>query len=75
MASRKAEKKALKQREKFMQSSADWLSRALDQAKTGFEGAANQILSKKISGIMSGTVPIPISYEDSDQSPLKGKAA
>jgi len=75
MASRKAEKKALKQREKFMQSSADWLSRALDQAKTGFEGAANQILSNKISGIMSGTVPVPISYEDSDQSPLKGKAA
>jgi len=65
----------LKQREKFMQSSADWISRALDQAKTGFEGAANQILSKKISGIMSGTVPNPISYEDSDQSPLKGKAA
>ena len=75
MASSKPSKKKLKEMEKVMQNSADWLSRALDQAKTGFEAAADNILSEKISGILSGAIPVPISYEDSDQSPLKYKKA
>ena len=75
MASRKAEKKKQKEMEKCMQDSADWLSRALDKAKTGFEGAADHYLSEKISGILSGAIPIPYSYEESDQSPLKGNEA
>ena len=74
-ASSKPSKKKLKEMEKVMQNSADWLSRALDKAKTGFEDAADNILSEKTSGILSGAIPVPISYEDSDQSPLKYKKA
>ena len=68
-------KKELKKLEKAMQISQEWLSRALSKARTGFEGAANAYLSQQISGIMSGAIPVPISYEDGDQSPLKGKEA
>jgi len=31
-----------------------------------------QPIDSKISGILSGRVPVPVSYDDGDQSPLKG---
>ena len=32
----------------------------------------HEFVSKKISEILSGAIPVPVSYDDGDQSPLKG---
>ena len=40
------------------------------KAKSGFEDDADQFVSQKVRGILSGSIPVPTSYEDSDQSPV-----
>ena len=39
-----------------------------------FKAAYNpdEYVSRKVAGILSGSIPVPVSYDDGDQSPLSG---
>jgi len=62
--------KQLKETRKTWQKWSDKITNQAMKAKTGLEVDAANLVSQQVRGILSGSIPVPISYEDSDQSPL-----
>jgi len=62
--------KHYKETKKAWQKWSNEVTNKATKAKSGFEDDADQFVSQKVRGILSGSIPVPISYEDSDQSPV-----
>ena len=64
-------KKKLPDVRSAMQNFSDNFLESLQDIENGLEDKAEEILHKKIFGILSGAIPVPGSYEDSEQTPLE----
>ena len=70
----KKTKDMMKKMKKSMQSYADSLPDRADCLFDIIKAASNpdEYVSRKVAGILSGVIPVPVSYDDGDQSPLSG---
>ena len=71
----KKQKKLLKKTQFAMLSFSEALVESLRFEGNDLEGISDAWMKQKILGILDGSVPIPGSSEESDQSPLSGKDA
>ena len=72
--SRKRTKASLKKMKNSLQSFADAAPDYFD-SRFDIEMAASGVpeyVAKKVHDILSGVIPVPVSYDDGDQSPLYG---
>merc|ERR1719452_37143 len=65
----------MKKIKKSMQSYADALPERADCLEDILNAAYNpdEYVSRKVASILSGVIPVPVSYDDGDQSPLSGR--
>jgi len=64
--------KFLQQHENTMKKFSENVMKEAGKIEGAFQQEADQFVSQQVKGILCGSVPIPISYEDSDQSPVSG---
>ena len=71
--SEKQKKAMMKKMKKSMQSFSDGVPERMDCLGDIMKAASNTdaYVSRKITGILSGAIPVPVSYDDGDQSPLR----
>ena len=69
------EKKLIKSVHKTMQTVSEDMLQYVRRAGNILEKDSEAFVSRQISRIMSGALPVPISHEDSDQTPLSGAEA
>ena len=71
----KKTKDMMKKIKKSMQSYADAIPERVDCLGDIIKAASNtdEYVSRKVAGILSGSIPVPVSYDDGDQSPLSGR--
>ena len=55
-----------------MQTFSEDMHKSLNAAGNNLEGASEAFVHQQILGILNGVIPVPISYDDGDQSPLSG---
>ena len=72
---KKDSKKSFKSLEKTMQTFSEDLHRSLNEAGNNLEGASEAFVQQQMWGIMNGVIPVPISFDNGDQSPLSGGEA
>ena len=65
------DKKKLPDVRSAMQNFSDNFLESIQDMENGLEDKSEEILNKKIFGILSGAIPVPGSYEDSEQTPLE----
>ena len=70
----KKTKDMMKKIKKSMQSFADALPDRAYCLEDILKATSNtdEYVSRKVAGILSGSIPVPVSYDDGDQSPLSG---
>ena len=73
--SEKKTKDFMKKMKKSLQSYSDEIPKRVDSLGDIISAASNtrEYVSKKVHGILSGAIPVPVSYDDGDQSPLSGR--
>ena len=71
----KETKKALKSLENTFQRFSEDMLQVVRGMGNNLEVHSEAFVSQQISGIMSGARPVPVSYEEGDQSPLSGDEA